>query len=149
MVHYFICSNDAMRWQVNFKSKNNTIYPIIKSCISTTTFIYPWRIDRACENGKKNGVKYWNTLLRRTFSFKLTFSVLAFLLVPFPGLSLVNLLAICTLVELLSMWNLTRIEVQLCNMLSPEAPQLSLATYNWCLVSIFSCLFFMCLITSC
>ncbi|WJX41018.1 hypothetical protein P8452_28437 [Trifolium repens] len=50
------------------------------------------------------------------------------------GLPLVNFLAICTLVELLSMWNLTRIEVQLCNMLSPEAPQLSLATYNWCLV---------------
>ncbi|GAU11736.1 hypothetical protein TSUD_74870 [Trifolium subterraneum] len=50
------------------------------------------------------------------------------------GLPLVNFLAICTLVELLSMWNLTRIEVQLCNMLSPEAPQLSLAAYNWCLV---------------
>ncbi|KAI5383080.1 uncharacterized protein LOC127102170 [Lathyrus oleraceus] len=52
------------------------------------------------------------------------------------GLSLVSFLAICTLVELLSMWNLTRIEVQLCNMLSPEAPQLSLAAYNWCLVFI-------------
>ncbi|XP_020215837.1 uncharacterized protein LOC109799647 [Cajanus cajan] len=52
------------------------------------------------------------------------------------GLSLVTFLAICTLVELLSMWNLTRIEVQLCNMLSPEAPQLSLASYNWCLVFI-------------
>lgn len=50
------------------------------------------------------------------------------------GLSLVALLAVCTLVELLSMWNLTRIEVQLCNMLSPEAPQLSLASYNWGLV---------------
>ncbi|KAL5188994.1 hypothetical protein HKD37_05G014311 [Glycine soja] len=53
-----------------------------------------------------------------------------------PGLSLVAFLAICTLVELLSMWNLTRIEVQLCNMLSPEAPQLFLASYNWCLVFI-------------
>ncbi|KAK7358383.1 hypothetical protein VNO77_00310 [Canavalia gladiata] len=52
------------------------------------------------------------------------------------GLSLVAFLAICTLVELLSMWNLTRIEVQLCNMLSPEATQLSLASYNWCLVFI-------------
>ncbi|XP_027919968.1 uncharacterized protein LOC114178328 [Vigna unguiculata] len=52
------------------------------------------------------------------------------------GLLLVTILAICTLVELLSMWNLTRIEVQLCNMLSPEAPQLSLASYNWCLVFI-------------
>ncbi|KAK7319945.1 hypothetical protein RJT34_04674 [Clitoria ternatea] len=52
------------------------------------------------------------------------------------GLSLVTFLAICTLVELLSMWNLTRVEVHLCNMLSPEAPQLSLASYNWCLVFI-------------
>ncbi|KAL4390773.1 hypothetical protein AHAS_Ahas03G0178600 [Arachis hypogaea] len=52
----------------------------------------------------------------------------------FGGLSLVTILAICTLVELLSMWNLTRIEVKLCNMLSPEASQLSLASYNWGLV---------------
>ncbi|KAI4347059.1 hypothetical protein L6164_007908 [Bauhinia variegata] len=52
------------------------------------------------------------------------------------GLSLVSILAICTFIELLSMWNLTRIEVHLCNMLSPEAPQLSLASYNWCLVFI-------------
>jgi hypothetical protein len=52
------------------------------------------------------------------------------------GLSLVGGLAICTAIELLSMWNLTRIEVQLCNMLSPEAPPLSLRTYNWCLVFI-------------
>lgn len=53
-----------------------------------------------------------------------------------PGLTLVGCLAVCTIVELLSMWNLTRIEVHLCNMLSPEAPNLSLATYNWGLVSI-------------
>ncbi|XP_061345033.1 uncharacterized protein LOC133290901 isoform X2 [Gastrolobium bilobum] len=52
------------------------------------------------------------------------------------GLSMVCFLAICTLIELLSMWNLTRIEVLLCNILSPEAPPLSLATYNWCLVFI-------------
>ncbi|KAJ7973785.1 Ceramide glucosyltransferase, nucleotide-diphospho-sugar transferase [Quillaja saponaria] len=52
------------------------------------------------------------------------------------GLYLVSFLAICTLIELLSMWNLTRIEVQLCNILSPEAPRLSLASYNWCLVFI-------------
>lgn len=51
------------------------------------------------------------------------------------GLLLVGGLAICTVIELLSMWNLTRIEVQLCNMLSPEAYPLSLGTYNWCLVS--------------
>ncbi|KAL9224545.1 hypothetical protein vseg_000569 [Gypsophila vaccaria] len=50
------------------------------------------------------------------------------------GLLLVGFLATCTTIELLSMWNLTRIEVHLCNMLSPEAPPLSLATYNWCLV---------------
>ncbi|GMY36115.1 Ceramide glucosyltransferase, nucleotide-diphospho-sugar transferase [Fagus crenata] len=52
------------------------------------------------------------------------------------GLFLVGYLAICTLIELLSMWNLTRIEVQLCNMLSPEAPKMSLASYNWGLVFI-------------
>jgi len=52
------------------------------------------------------------------------------------GLLLVSCLAICTAIELLSMWNLTRIEVQLCNLLSPEAPRLSLATYNWVLVFI-------------
>ncbi|RHN53023.1 putative ceramide glucosyltransferase [Medicago truncatula] len=52
------------------------------------------------------------------------------------GLSLVYFLAICTLLELLSMWNLTRIEVQLCNMLSPEEPPLSIVNYNWCLVFI-------------
>ncbi|KAI4380012.1 hypothetical protein MLD38_006246 [Melastoma candidum] len=50
------------------------------------------------------------------------------------GLVLVGCLAFSTTCELLSMWNLTKIEVQLCNLLSPEAPQLSLASYNWCLV---------------
>ncbi|CAB4288372.1 unnamed protein product [Prunus armeniaca] len=54
----------------------------------------------------------------------------------FGGLKLVSCLAACTLIELLSMWNLTRIEVHLCNMLSPEAPKLSLASYNWGLVFI-------------
>ncbi|GFY98384.1 nucleotide-diphospho-sugar transferases superfamily protein [Actinidia rufa] len=52
------------------------------------------------------------------------------------GLLLASCLAMCTFIELLSMWNLTRIEVRLCNLLSPEAPPLSLATYNWCLVFI-------------
>ncbi|XP_038695333.1 uncharacterized protein LOC119992617 isoform X2 [Tripterygium wilfordii] len=52
------------------------------------------------------------------------------------GLLLVNYLAVCTFIELISMWNLTRIEVQLCNLLSPEAPRLSLASYNWGLVFI-------------
>ncbi|KAH9613257.1 hypothetical protein KSS87_008444 [Heliosperma pusillum] len=55
----------------------------------------------------------------------------------FGGVMLVGCLATCTVIELLSMWNLTRIEVHLCNMLSPEAPPLSLATYNWCLVRLF------------
>ncbi|KAL2251155.1 UNVERIFIED_CONTAM: hypothetical protein Sindi_2237800 [Sesamum indicum] len=55
---------------------------------------------------------------------------------PCTGLLLAGSLAICTVIELLSMWNLTRIEVQLCNLLSPEAPPLSLASYNWCLVFI-------------
>lgn len=35
------------------------------------------------------------------------------------------------------MWNLTKVEVQLCNLLSPEGPQLSLESFNWGLVSIF------------
>ncbi|XP_028078199.1 uncharacterized protein LOC114280062 isoform X1 [Camellia sinensis] len=52
------------------------------------------------------------------------------------GLELAGGLAICTFLELLSMWNLTRIEVQLCNLLSPEAPPVSLGSYNWCLVFI-------------
>jgi hypothetical protein len=56
------------------------------------------------------------------------------------GMMLVITLAICTFIELLSMWNLTRREVQLCNMLSPEAPRLSLATYNWGLVCAFNLL---------
>ncbi|XP_022882486.1 uncharacterized protein LOC111399416 isoform X1 [Olea europaea var. sylvestris] len=53
---------------------------------------------------------------------------------PACGLKLVGCLVLCSTIELLSMWNLTRIEVQLCNLLSPEAPPLSLASYNWCLV---------------
>ncbi|CAM8887245.1 unnamed protein product [Rhodiola kirilowii] len=52
------------------------------------------------------------------------------------GLFFTGCLAVCTTIELISMWNLTRIEVQLCNMLSPEAPRLSLASYNWCLILI-------------
>ncbi|KAJ4890949.1 Nucleotide-diphospho-sugar transferases superfamily protein [Raphanus sativus] len=52
------------------------------------------------------------------------------------GMSLVIMLAICTFIELLSMWNLTRREVTLCNLLSPEAPRLSLAPYNWGLIFI-------------
>lgn len=55
---------------------------------------------------------------------------------PAYGLKLVGCLVVCTIIELLSMWNLTRIEVKLCNLLSPEAPPLSLASYNWCLVFI-------------
>ncbi|XP_010526438.1 PREDICTED: uncharacterized protein LOC104804008 isoform X2 [Tarenaya hassleriana] len=47
------------------------------------------------------------------------------------GMMLVIALAMCTFTELVSMWNLTRREVELCNMLSPEAPRLSLAAYNW------------------
>ncbi|CAN1762116.1 hypothetical protein LINPERHAP1_LOCUS8214 [Linum perenne] len=50
------------------------------------------------------------------------------------GLLLVTCLSACTFIELFSMWNLTRIEVHLCNMLSPEAPRLSLGSYNWVLV---------------
>ncbi|KAG0540629.1 hypothetical protein BDA96_03G425100 [Sorghum bicolor] len=52
------------------------------------------------------------------------------------GLFLVSLLFICTLIELVSMWNLTKVEIQLCNMLSPEGPKVSLDSYNWGLVFI-------------
>lgn len=52
------------------------------------------------------------------------------------GLKLVSFLFICTLTELVSMWNLTRVEIQLCNMLSPEGPKDSLRSYNWGLVFI-------------
>ncbi|RCV28647.1 hypothetical protein SEVIR_5G425400v4 [Setaria viridis] len=52
------------------------------------------------------------------------------------GLHLVGLLFICTLIELVSMWNLTKVEIQLCNMLSPEGPNVSLDSYNWGLVFI-------------
>uniref|UniRef100_A0A1D1XGF0 ceramide glucosyltransferase n=2 Tax=Magnoliopsida TaxID=3398 RepID=A0A1D1XGF0_9ARAE len=50
------------------------------------------------------------------------------------GLLLSACLAACTIVELLSMWNLTKVEIQLCNMLSPEGPLVSLGSYNWGLV---------------
>ncbi|KAI3915358.1 hypothetical protein MKX01_035617 [Papaver californicum] len=50
------------------------------------------------------------------------------------GLVLVGCLAICTFIELLSMWNLTKVEIQLCNDLSPEGPPVSLGSYNWVLI---------------
>lgn len=53
---------------------------------------------------------------------------------PSCGLLLAGCLVMCTIVELLSMWNLTKVEIQLCNMLSPEAPTVSLGSYNWGLV---------------
>lgn len=54
----------------------------------------------------------------------------------FPGLKLVGCLAVSVLIELLSMWNLTKVELQLCNMLSPEEPPVSLDSYNWILVCV-------------
>ncbi|CAN6451411.1 unnamed protein product [Victoria cruziana] len=50
------------------------------------------------------------------------------------GLWLVGCLVASTTIELLSMWNLTKVEIQLCNMLSPEEPPILLDSYNWCLV---------------
>ncbi|WOL03671.1 hypothetical protein Cni_G12391 [Canna indica] len=50
------------------------------------------------------------------------------------GSLLATCLLISTVIELLSMWNLTKVEIQLCNMLSPEAPTVSLGSYNWGLV---------------
>ncbi|XP_043720673.1 uncharacterized protein LOC122668152 isoform X1 [Telopea speciosissima] len=52
----------------------------------------------------------------------------------YGGLTLAGCLAVCTILELLSMWNLTKVEIQLCNMLSPEGPPVSLDSYNWALV---------------
>ncbi|XXG64337.1 hypothetical protein AAC387_Pa05g2319 [Persea americana] len=50
------------------------------------------------------------------------------------GLLLAGCLATCTIIELFSMWNLTKVEIYLCNMLSPEGPLVSLGSYNWGLV---------------
>ncbi|OAY74246.1 hypothetical protein ACMD2_17506 [Ananas comosus] len=50
------------------------------------------------------------------------------------GLLLAGCLLVCTLIELTSMWNLTKVEIQLCNILSPEGPRVSLGSYNWGLV---------------
>lgn len=98
--------------------------PLLWFAFQLLTFKHSWQIDNACEKQKRNG---GNAFLRLPLSFNVCL---------FSGLSLATFLAICTFAELLSMWNLTRIEVQLCNMLSPEAPPLSLASYNWFLVSI-------------
>lgn len=57
-------------------------------------------------------------------------------ILPACGFLLSGCLATCTLVELVAMWNLTKVEVQLCNMLSPEGPRVSLRSYNWGLVFI-------------
>ncbi|KAF3329466.1 Ceramide [Carex littledalei] len=50
------------------------------------------------------------------------------------GLFLASLLLICTLLELISMWNLTKVEIQLCNLLTPEGPRVCLNSFNWGLV---------------
>ncbi|KAK9102307.1 hypothetical protein Sjap_019561 [Stephania japonica] len=50
------------------------------------------------------------------------------------GLRLATSLAVSTVIELLSMWNLTKVEIQLCNILSPEEPPVSLESYNWALI---------------
>ncbi|KAH7684854.1 Ceramide glucosyltransferase protein [Dioscorea alata] len=50
------------------------------------------------------------------------------------GLTLASCLVVSTVIELLSMWNLTKVEIQLCNMLSPEGPRVSLKSYNWGLI---------------
>ncbi|XP_008799937.1 uncharacterized protein LOC103714461 [Phoenix dactylifera] len=52
------------------------------------------------------------------------------------GLALAGCLFICTVLELASMWNLTKVEIYLCNLLSPEGPSVSLGSYNWGLVFI-------------
>eukprot|EP01018_Ginkgo_biloba_P027603 Gb_01222 [translate_table: standard] len=69
--------------------------------------------------------------LRFTFS-NYPFSKAAFS----SGLVLVGCLAACTITELISVWNLTRVEIKLCNALSPEEPPVSIWLYNWGLVFI-------------
>ncbi|WOL16116.1 hypothetical protein Cni_G24898 [Canna indica] len=50
------------------------------------------------------------------------------------GLLLSSCLLISTVIELLAMLNLTKVEIQLCNMLSPEGPTVSQDSYKWGLV---------------
>ncbi|XP_057839155.1 uncharacterized protein LOC131049143 isoform X2 [Cryptomeria japonica] len=52
------------------------------------------------------------------------------------GLILVGCLAVCTVIEIISVWNITRVEIELCNALSPEEPRVSISQYNWGLVLI-------------
>ncbi|KAJ6799806.1 uncharacterized protein M6B38_203675 [Iris pallida] len=70
------------------------------------------------------------TALRAPYSEHLLKEIIS----PSCGLLLAGCLTTCTIVELLSMWNLTKVEIQLCNMLSPEGPSVSLGSYNWGLV---------------
>lgn len=108
-----------------FNNLEGHIFLIVISCIFTTE-IYAFISNRqGLQNRKENG----RNELRWTYKLGLTVCLLS-------GFSQEYFLAICTFLELLSMWNLTRIEVKLCNILSPEAPRLSIVNYNWFLVSI-------------
>ncbi|XP_058115355.1 uncharacterized protein LOC131258221 isoform X1 [Magnolia sinica] len=79
---------------------------------------------------------YFMALIHVTAALRARFNNLPFTETGFTcsGLLLAGCLAICTVIELFSMWNLTKVEIQLCNLLSPEGPPVSLGSYNWGLV---------------
>lgn len=52
------------------------------------------------------------------------------------GLMHVGYLAACTVIEIVSLWNITRVEIKLCNALSPEESPISFGQYNWGLIFI-------------
>eukprot|EP00250_Pteridium_aquilinum_P006173 c16146_g1_i1 orf=125-1678(+) len=41
---------------------------------------------------------------------------------------------VCVMIEMASLWHLSRVEIDLCNALSPEQEQFSIQSYNWFLV---------------
>ena len=43
---------------------------------------------------------------------------------------------LCAMIEMVSLWNISRVELNLCNALSPEQEQFSTRSYNWFIVSI-------------
>lgn len=42
---------------------------------------------------------------------------------------------LCAMIEMVSLWNISRVEINLCNALSPEQERLSTQMYNWFIVS--------------
>lgn len=55
-----------------------------------------------------------------------------------PGSSLTGLVTLCTLIEVYMIRHLTKVEIELCNALSPETQPVPFKAYNWLKVCIFS-----------